>query len=67
MIFVLTWIFSGWLSMDSRRLFSTGALTAEEAGKINSAPAWDILPKDEWRSASVAVKEIGMVCLHGKF
>jgi len=29
MVFVLSWIFSGWLSMDSGRLFSTGALTAE--------------------------------------
>ena len=30
MVFVVSWIFSGWLSMDSGRLFSTGALTAAE-------------------------------------
>ena len=34
MVFVLTWIFSGWLSMDSGRLFSTGTLTPEEAASI---------------------------------
>jgi hypothetical protein len=30
-IFVLTWIFSGWLSMDHGRLFSRGQLTTMEA------------------------------------
>jgi hypothetical protein len=66
-IFVLSWIFSGWLSMDSGRLFSTGALKAEEAGKVNSAPAWDTLPNDEWRSASVTAKEIEWFAFNGKF
>jgi uncharacterized iron-regulated membrane protein len=34
MTFVLTWIFSGWLSMDHGRLFSTGKLTAAEASAV---------------------------------
>ncbi|EJN11764.1 hypothetical protein PMI42_04937 [Bradyrhizobium sp. YR681] len=38
--FVLTWIFSGWLSMDHGRLFSRGQLTAAEDGVINAAPGW---------------------------
>jgi hypothetical protein len=32
--FVLTWIFSGWLSMDHGRLFSTGAPTAEQVLRL---------------------------------
>ncbi|MBR0815769.1 PepSY domain-containing protein [Bradyrhizobium diazoefficiens] len=40
MVFVLTWIFSGWLSMDHGRLFSPGQLTPPEAGVINGAPDW---------------------------
>ncbi|MCP3390810.1 PepSY domain-containing protein [Bradyrhizobium sp. CCGB12] len=40
MFFVLTWIFSGWLSMDHGRLFSRGQLTPTEAGVMNAAPDW---------------------------
>jgi hypothetical protein len=57
MIFVVSWIFSGWLSVDSGRLFSTGALTAEEAAKLSSAAEWNDLSNDEWRPASAAAKE----------
>ncbi len=65
--FVLTWIFSGWLSMDSGHLFSSGALTVEESRKIPVAPAWDTLPKEEWRSGSGAAKEIEWFAFNGKF
>jgi hypothetical protein len=44
MVFVLTWIFSGWLSMDHGRLFSTGKLTAVEESKLGVMPAWNELP-----------------------
>lgn len=36
-LFVLTWIFSGWLSMDHGRIFSDGKLTADERTRINGA------------------------------
>ncbi|RTM12082.1 MAG: PepSY domain-containing protein [Bradyrhizobiaceae bacterium] len=39
-IFVLTWIFSGWLSMDHGRLFSRGQLTGPEAAAANAVPGW---------------------------
>ncbi|WP_426425031.1 PepSY domain-containing protein [Bradyrhizobium genosp. A] len=35
-VFVLTWIFSGWLSMDHGRLFSRGQLTSAEAAVVNA-------------------------------
>jgi hypothetical protein len=67
MVFVVSWIFSGWLSVDSGRLFSTGALTPEEAAKISSVPAWNGLSKAEWRPTSMATKEIEWFSLDGKF
>ncbi len=33
--FVLTWIFSGWLSMDSGTIFSDGRASADEIARIN--------------------------------
>ena len=33
-LFVLTWIFSGWLSMDHGRLFSRGAIAGDERMRI---------------------------------
>ncbi|WFU31715.1 PepSY domain-containing protein [Bradyrhizobium brasilense] len=39
-VFVLTWVFSGWLSMDHGRLFSRGQLTAAEARAAGTVPDW---------------------------
>ncbi|MBR0841214.1 PepSY domain-containing protein [Bradyrhizobium liaoningense] len=39
-MFVLTWIFSGWLSMDHGRLFSRGQLTEGEAAAAGAVPDW---------------------------
>ena len=47
MVFVLTWIFSGWLSMDDGALFSTGGPSAAAAAAIAGAPDWSVLPGDE--------------------
>jgi uncharacterized iron-regulated membrane protein len=66
MVFVISWIFSGWLSMDSGRLFSTGTLTAAEAAKISGIPAWNDLAKAEWRPTSTAAKEIEWFSFDGK-
>lgn len=58
MVFVLTWIFSGWLSMDSGRLFSTGSTTKEEAGILEETPVWTGLPVSYQRDGSRPAKEI---------
>jgi hypothetical protein len=42
--FVLSFIISGWLSMDSGRLFSTGGLSRAESEIIAGRPAWESLP-----------------------
>jgi hypothetical protein len=67
MVFVVSWTFSGWLSMDSGRLFSTGELIPEEAAKVASVPAWNDLSKAEWRPASAAAKETEWFSFDGKF
>jgi uncharacterized iron-regulated membrane protein len=67
MVFVVSWIFSGWLSMDSGRLFSTGALTPEETAKVASVPAWNDLSKAEWRPTATAAKEIEWFSFDGEF
>jgi PepSY-associated transmembrane protein len=41
--FVLTWIFSGWLSMDRGLLFSRGEPSAAEAARIAAIPDWAVL------------------------
>jgi hypothetical protein len=66
MVFVVTWIFSGWLSMDSGRLFSIGTLTAAEAAKLSGMPVWNDLAKAEWRPGSTAAKEIEWFSFDGK-
>jgi uncharacterized iron-regulated membrane protein len=56
--FVLTWIVSGWLSLDSGLLFSTGALTEPEAMELAPAPDWGSPPSDrpDWTSGAREVE-----------
>jgi hypothetical protein len=56
--FVLSWIFSGWLSMDDGRLFSGGA-TPAEIQTIAGAAAWDALPPGrEMQGVREGAKEV---------
>lgn len=61
--FVLTWIFSGWLSMDHGRLFSRGQLTAAEAAVANAVPDW--APSVDRRPLSPSVLEIEWFAFNG--
>jgi hypothetical protein len=65
--FVLSWIFSGWLSMDNGRLFSTGRLSSEEAAAVANAPDWKALPAHEGWPVSAQAKEIEWFALDQKF
>jgi hypothetical protein len=47
MLFVLTWIFSGWLSMDDGTLFSTDKPSDQEIAAVGGAPGWNAIPRDE--------------------
>ena len=63
MTFVLTWIFSGWLSMDDGRLFPGARLTADEAATLAGPPeAW---PRAQPRFIGEPAKEIAWFRLNG--
>jgi PepSY-associated TM region len=64
--FVVTWIFSGWLSMDHGLLFSRGQLSAAEAAGITSQSRWDRLSVEVHRTAAPA-KEIEWFVLADQF
>ena len=66
MLFVLTWIFSGWLSMDDGRLFSTGKPSDAEAAKIADMPIWQAVPNDELQHIAAAVKEVDWFAFGGR-
>jgi hypothetical protein len=66
MLFVLTWIFSGWLSMDDGRLFSTGRPTEAEAAAVAGMPAWDTVPRDEIKHISSEAKVVEWFAFGGR-
>jgi hypothetical protein len=55
--FVLSFMFSGWLSMDSGLLFSSGRLSAAEMAGIAQTPDWQQLTGDQ-RPASAQAREV---------
>lgn len=57
-LFVLTWIFSGWLSMDHGRLFSRGELTSAEQGVVYAAPDWKAAPSPDQQPIAPSVREV---------
>jgi len=64
-VFVLTWIFSGWLSMDHGRLFSRGQLTPAEAGVTNAVPDWRRAPPLNEPSLLIAAREVEWLVFSG--
>ena len=64
-VFVLTWIFSGWLSMDHGRLFSRGQLTPAEAGVIDASPDWTTAPSAERKRISPSAREVEWFAVDG--
>lgn len=63
--FVLTWIFSGWLSMDHGRLFSRGQLTASEASVTHASPDWAAASWLDRRPISSSAREIEWFAFNG--
>jgi Na+-transporting methylmalonyl-CoA/oxaloacetate decarboxylase gamma subunit len=65
MPFVLTWIVSGWLSMDNGWLFSTAETASSQT--IIGQPDWRQLPADELQRLSSAAEEVEWFSLGGHF
>jgi hypothetical protein len=57
MTFVLTWMFSGFLSMDNGRLFPGARLTASEAAILAAPVPADAWPRGVLRSVAAVSKE----------
>jgi hypothetical protein len=66
LIFVTTWIFSGWLSMDDGLLFSRARTSNAEIAAITGAPPWDHLTNEELRQINPAAREVEWFALGGK-
>lgn len=65
-IFVLTWILSGWLSMDHGRLFSLDKLSATEAKAITGSPVWATLSPDALQRSPAQAREIEWFAFAGR-
>lgn len=66
MVFVLTWIFSGWLSMDDGQVFSTGRPTTTQGRVIAGDPDWQSLPRDQLRRVFHGAKEVEWFAFDGR-
>jgi PepSY-associated TM region len=66
MVFVLTWIFSGWLSMDSGQLFSTGKPTGSEAAIVTGTAEWNALSPDQLTQLGGLTREAEWFAFDGK-
>jgi len=64
--FVLTWIVSGWLSMDHGRLFPDGAVSASEADGITGTVVWTDLTADVLQSIPTQAREIEWFAFGGR-
>jgi hypothetical protein len=66
MVFVWSWIFSGWLSMDSGQLFSTGKPTIAEGIAVSGNPDWNAIPADESQRIGSGAKEVEWFAFGGQ-
>ncbi|WFU38292.1 PepSY domain-containing protein [Bradyrhizobium sp. CB82] len=64
--FVVTWIFSGWLSMDHGRLFSRGQLTQAEADVAAAVPDWRTLAAVNWPPIAPSAREVEWFAFNGR-
>jgi len=65
MLFVWSWIFSGWLSMDDGQLFSTGRPSNAETASVTGVPVWNALSPDVAR-VGPAVSEVEWFAFDGQ-
>jgi hypothetical protein len=66
LIFVTTWIFSGWLSMDTGLLFSRALASNAETAAIAGLPRWDLLADEDLRHIDPQAREVEWFALAGK-
>ncbi len=65
-LFLLTWMFSGWLSMDNGTLFSTDRPTSADVLAVAGTPDWNIVPPDELQRIGVQTIEAEWFAFDGR-
>jgi hypothetical protein len=65
-IFLLSWVFSGWLSMDDGTLFSTGRPTDAEIFAVTGVPDWHAMPPNELQHIGPQIVEAEWFAFGGK-
>jgi hypothetical protein len=66
LIFVTTWIFSGWLSMDDGLLFSRARVSAAETATVSGQPPWDRLTNQKLQDIDPQAREVEWFALDGR-
>jgi PepSY-associated TM region len=66
LVFVTTWMFSGWLSMDGGLLFSRPLASNAEIVAIAGIPPWDLLANEDLQRIDPQAREVEWFALAGK-
>jgi PepSY-associated TM region len=66
LIFVTTWIFSGWLSMDDGRLFSSARASNADLTAVTGAPQWNPLADEELHGIDPRAREVEWFAFAGR-
>jgi hypothetical protein len=66
LIFVTTWIFSGWLSMDDGWLFSRARASNADIAAVAGVPRWDLLAEEDLQRLDPQAREVEWFALAGK-
>jgi hypothetical protein len=66
LIFVTTWIFSGWLSMDDGRLFSSARASNADLTAVAGAPQWNPLADEELHGIDPRAREVEWFAFAGR-
>ena len=66
LLFVTTWIFSGWLSMDGGLLFSRALASNAEITAVAGRPSWDLLVNEDLQHIGAQAREVEWFALAGK-
>jgi hypothetical protein len=66
LIFVTSWIFSGWLSMDDGRLFSSARATNADIAAIAGEPPWNLLADEDLHNIDPRAREVEWIAFAGR-
>jgi len=66
LVFVTTWIISGFLSMDDGVLFSTGRASMSEMAAITGEPPWDRLKDEDLQRVDPHARELEWFAFDGR-